>query len=166
MHIIENANKFKVNDDISLGSSKWLNIYNYRNFENNSLQCINQLKENGYKIVATTPHNHHCMIDDLPADSKIALVFGTELTGISDCIRESADVLVKIPMFGFTESFNISVSVAICIHTLVMKMRKESSNWRLTSEQQEEILLSWYRKSIISSDLIEKEYLKIKSQSK
>ena len=111
IHVIENKNKYNINPDVALGSSQWLNITKYNQEENNTLQAIQKLKEKGYRIVATTPHT-----DDVDLDSfdltkgKIALFFGTELKGLSDLMIENADEYLKIPMYGFTESYNISVS--------------------------------------------------------
>jgi tRNA (guanosine-2'-O-)-methyltransferase len=115
IHIIENKNAYTVNKDIAMGSPKWLNLYKYRKEENNSLTCINNLKQKGYRVIATSPNEQVTTIDELPIDKPLALFFGTELTGISETVMEHADEFVKIPMYGFTESFNISVSAALCM---------------------------------------------------
>ena len=158
IHVVENKNAYTVHRDIALGSPKWLNIHKYRKKENNSLYCIEQLKEKGYRIVATTPHERDCSIWDLPVDKPLALVFGTELTGISDTVREHADEFVKIPMFGFTESFNISVSAALCLHTLITKLHQSDAEWHLNEQEKDELLLTWLKNSIRKSDLIEKDF--------
>jgi tRNA (guanosine-2'-O-)-methyltransferase len=158
IHIIENKNAYTVNKDIALGSPKWLTLHKYRKAENNTLECIKQLKEKGYRIVATTPHKNGYNIEDLPVDKPLALMFGTELTGISDTVREQADEYVQIPMFGFTESFNISVSAALCLHTLISKLHKSNAEWHLSDEEKEELTLRWLRKSIPRVELIEKDY--------
>ena len=163
IHIIENKNAYTVNKDIALGAPKWLNLHKYRKEENNSLDCIKKLKEQGYRIVATTPHEKDCNLEDLSVDKPIALFFGTELTGISDTVREHADEYVKIPMYGFTESFNISVSAALCLHTLKEKLHKTSINWHLSDPEKEELLLRWLKNSIPKVELIEKDYLAKKS---
>jgi tRNA (guanosine-2'-O-)-methyltransferase len=158
IHVIENKNKYNINPDVALGSPKWLNLIKYNQAENNTLECIKALKSKGYRIIATTPHERDCNIEDLPVDGKLALVFGTELEGISNTIREMADEYVKIPMYGFTESFNISVSAAICLHTSVMKLHASNMDWRLTEEERNEVLLGWLRNSINRSALLEKEF--------
>jgi len=163
IHIIETKNAYTVNKDIALGSAKWLSLVKYRKGENNSLDCIKALKAKGYRIVATTPHERDCNIDELPIDKPLALFFGTELTGISDTVREHADEFVKIPMYGFTESFNISVCAALCMHTLKEKLHKSTVNWKLPEAEREELLLKWLRNTIPSADLIEKDYLAKKS---
>ncbi|MBA3971568.1 MAG: RNA methyltransferase [Bacteroidetes bacterium] len=159
IHIIENKNAYTVNKDIALGAPKWLDLHKYRKAENNSLECILKLKEQGYRIVATTPHEKDCDLADLSIDKPLALFFGTELTGISDTVREHADEYVKIPMYGFTESFNISVSAALCLHTLKEKLHHSTVDWHLNEEEKEELLLKWLRNSIPKVELIEKDYI-------
>jgi tRNA (guanosine-2'-O-)-methyltransferase len=163
IHIIENKNAYTVNKDIALGAPKWLNLHKYRKEENNSLDCIKKLKEQGYRIVATTPHEKDCSLENLSVDKPLALFFGTELTGISDTVREHADEYVKIPMYGFTESFNISVSAALCLHSLKEKLHKTAINWQLNDTEKEELLLHWLKNSIPKVELIEKDYLTKKS---
>ena len=162
IHIIENKNQYTVNQDIALGSSKWLTQIKYADQGNNTLACINNLKKNGYKIIATSPHKNDCIIQDLDISTRTALVFGTELHGISEEVTKHADGFVKIPMFGFTESFNISVSAALCLHTLVHKLHQSGIEWQLTDAEKEQVMLDWLRTSIQKSDLIEEEFFKKK----
>lgn len=163
VHIIENKNQYSVNEDIALGSSKWLNLVKYKTHPNNTLACISDLKKRGYKIIATSPHKNDCIIQDLDITSKTALVFGTELKGISEEVIQHADGFVKIPMFGFTESFNISVSAALCLHTLVHKLHQSGIQWQLSGEEKEQVMIEWLRNSINRSDLIEEEFYKKKN---
>lgn len=158
IHIIENKNAYTVNKDIAMGSPKWLNLHKYRKEENNTLTCINELKEKGYRIVATSPHKNDCLLDDLSIDKPFALFFGTELTGISETVYEHADEFVRIPMYGFTESFNISVSAALCLNTLSEKLHQSANNWQLNNIEKEVLLLDWLRKSIPKVELIEKDF--------
>ena len=158
IHIVENKNVYTVNKDIALGSPKWLNIHKYSQAENNTKLCIDQLKAKGYQIIATSPHKNGCTIEEFSIDKPTALIFGTELTGISDTIKENADAFVQIPMFGFTESFNISVSVALCLHTLTAKLHQSSVNWKLNDAEKDELLLVWLRNTIRKVELIEKDF--------
>jgi len=162
VHIVENRNKYSVNQDIALGSSKWLTQIKYKDYANNTLECFKKLKQQGYKIIATSPIQNNNLIDELEVKEKTALVFGTELTGISKEVTDNADGFVSIPMFGFTESFNISVSAAICLHTLINKIHRSSFQWRLLPEEQDQVILQWLRNSIQKSELIELEYYKRK----
>jgi len=161
MHIIENGNEYAVNPDIALGSSKWVNIIKYNQLNENTLVCYQELRKNGYRIVATTPHMGSKMLDDfnLP-DGKIALVFGTELEGLSVFALENADEHLRIQMFGFTESFNVSVSASIILYKLTSELRKSGINWELTNDEKQEILLQWLRQSVRRSKKLEIEFLK------
>jgi len=160
VHIIENKNKYQVNPDVALGSSKWLTLNKYNEKENNTSGCIRHLKKNGYKIYATSSHNNDISIDQVPLDEKIALFFGTELHGISQDVINEADGFVKIPMFGFTESFNISVSAAICLFSLTSRLRKSNAEWQLNNKDKIEIKLQWLKNSIKNAEAIEDNFKK------
>lgn len=158
IHIIENKNAYTVNKDIAMGAPKWLNLHKYRNSENNTLEAIKNLKAKGYRIVATSPNKNDVTIENLSVEKPLALFFGTELTGISETVLEHADEFVKIPMFGFTESFNISVSAALCIHSLTSDLHKSDIDWHISTAEKDELLLTWLRKSIRKVELIEKDF--------
>jgi tRNA (guanosine-2'-O-)-methyltransferase len=161
VNVIENRNTFNVNNEVALGSSKWLSIRKFSETNNNSLNAVKTLKNEGYRIIATSPHKNDKTLEDFDLrKGKAALVFGSELPGISDTIMKEADEFVKIPMFGFTESFNISVSAAIILHHLTGKLRNDTViNWQLTSVEKEKIMLEWLRNSIKRSALLEQRFL-------
>jgi tRNA (guanosine-2'-O-)-methyltransferase len=160
VHIIENTNKFSTHPDIALGSDKWLTLVKYSHSTNNSLDAINDLREKGYRIVATTPHHNDTLLEEFNLDTgKVALFFGTELQGLSGYVLKEADEYLKIPMFGFTESFNISVTAALILHTLTTKLRSSAIQWKLTQHEKQEVKLAWLKKSIKNADLIEKQFL-------
>ncbi len=160
VHIIENANTYEVNKDVALGSSKWLNLIKYNETEYNTLNAFDKLKKDGYRIVATMPHTNDQVLDELPLDGKIALVFGTELNGLTPQAIEAADEYVKIPMYGFTESFNISVCAALCLFNLSERLRKSEIDWQLREEEKIDVMLNWVRQVIKKVDLIEQNFLK------
>lgn len=160
VHIIENNNRYEINPDVALGSSKWLNLIKYNELENNTLSAFEKLHEQKYKIIATTPHENDFSLSDIPLDNKIALVFGTELTGLSKTAIDHADAFLRIPMYGFTESYNVSVSAALSLFTLTEKLRASGIEWRLSDEEKIDIELDWTRRSISRSEIIEKEFLK------
>jgi tRNA (guanosine-2'-O-)-methyltransferase len=160
VHIIENNNQYDVNPDVALGASKWLNLFKYNETEQNTLLTFEKLRKQGYRIVASTPHKNDQDLESIPLDGKMAIVFGTELNGLSDIAIENADEFLKIPMFGFTESYNISVSAALILFTLTNRLRNSSTNWSLSEDEKQEILLEWSRRSIKRSDIIENQFLK------
>ncbi len=159
IHIIENQNEYQVNPDVALGSSKWVNLHKYNSQTNNTLEAINTLKNKGYRIVATTPHTNDVNLEEFDLEKgKIALLFGSELPGLSDLALQNADEFVKIPMYGFTESFNISVSAAITMHHLIWKLHNSKIKWQLLENEKDEILLEWLRRSIKKSEMLEKRF--------
>ena len=162
IHIIENKNKYVIDESVSLGSGKWVNIIQHNKKKNNTFNCIKYLKNEGYQIIATTPHKSDITLNDFDTkNNKIALLLGTELTGLSKEALSLADKKMKINMYGFTESLNISVSAAICCHHLSNKLRKHD-DWKLREDEKLDILLDWLRNTIKSSKQIEEKFLKKK----
>ena len=157
VHIIENRNEYTLNPDVALGSYKWLSMYKYNDTENNTKAAFDHLRSQGYQIVATTPHINDVDLVDLDISKKTALVFGTEMQGLSDYAIKNADVHMKIPMYGFTESFNISVSAAMCMHHLSEKMRNSDVLWQLQEDEKIQVLLDWTRSVVKSASDIEKQ---------
>jgi tRNA (guanosine-2'-O-)-methyltransferase len=158
LHVIEKDNTYKIQRDIALGAGRWVDMYNYDDSENVTKDCLNDLKSKGYKIVATTPHTDSQTIYDLDLTQPIALVFGTERRGISEEVVEMADEFVKVPMYGFTESFNISVSVAIVLNTLRQRLEQSDLNWKLSDEEQTLLKINWCSKILNGGDLLEKKF--------
>jgi tRNA (guanosine-2'-O-)-methyltransferase len=158
IHFIENRNKYKISEDVSMGSTQWLTLNRYQKFENNTRECITQLKNKGYRIVATSLNERSVTLDQLNVDKPIALIFGTELTGISEDVQEMADEFVYLPMFGFTESFNISVCAALCMHELSTKIRAQVPDYKLTDAERKEIYLEWLKVSVKKHELMIKEF--------
>ncbi|MDR0661289.1 MAG: RNA methyltransferase [Prevotellaceae bacterium] len=159
IHIIEDKNKYQLNPMVTRGSSKWLDLHKYNKGENLSIDVINSLREKGYRIVATSPHIGDTSLEDFDlSKGKAALIFGTELTGISQIVEENADEFLKIPMYGFVESLNISVSAAVILHYLTLKLRNTNISWRLGKEEQESLLLQWLKLTIRESEKIIQRY--------
>lgn len=160
IHIIENRYTYTVNPDVALGSTKWLNLNKYSQEDNNTIQCYDAIRKKGYRIVATSPHDGGTILDNLDLGGKLALVFGTELEGLSETAITHADEFVKIPMFGFTESFNISVSAAIILHHLTEKLRASELSWHLSEIEKVDTRLAWVRSVIKHPEIYEKKFMK------
>ena len=126
----------------------------------NTKETISKLKKDGYQIIVTTPHAKKNTLFDVDISKKIALLFGSEGNGCSETALNLADEQIKIPLYGFSESFNISVSVALCLQHLTYKLRDSNLNWKLKTNEKEEIMINWLKRSIRSSEKIEREFLK------
>ncbi|HEX7412766.1 MAG TPA: RNA methyltransferase, partial [Bacteroidia bacterium] len=155
VHFIETRNMYKVSDEVALGASQWLTIHRHKNTKD----TLTELKQQGFKIVATTPHKSDKTIYDYDVAQKFALIFGTEKEGISKDIIDMADAFVKIPMYGFTESFNISVCAAMCMNEFSNKIRQQVPNPYLSTEEKQPIYMQWLLQSIKKSHLIVKDFV-------
>lgn len=144
VHIIEDVNQFQPNEEVSLGSNQWLSISRYKKTED----CLKTLHDSGYRILATSPRQHSKPLHEVEIDQKTAIIFGAEQVGVSDEVISTADELIHIPMYGFTESFNISVSAGLCLQQFTTKLRQDNLAWQLPPSEQEELLESWVRLSL------------------
>ena len=147
-YIVENRNTFEIHKDISMGADKWLTLHHYPHAEHNMRQCIDDLHAQGYYVVATLPDEKRTTINDLPLDRKTAFLFGTELTGLSEEAVQCADCAALIPMYGFTESFNISNSAAIILSHFTERLRHSDIDWRLSQEEHDALYFEWLQKSL------------------
>lgn len=154
LNVIEEKFGKRIDDQIALGAQKWVDIIRHQNSKN----CMKALKEQGYQIIATTPHENATLLEDFDISKPSALFFGTEKTGLSKEVMQNADGFLKIPMVGFTESLNISVSAAIILQNLMTRLRKSNYKWQLTEKDFFEKRLDWTKKSIKDIDFIEQRY--------
>jgi tRNA (guanosine-2'-O-)-methyltransferase len=127
LYVIEDRNKHKTNRDVVKGSSKWIDLKHYQN-KNGRNNCIKDLKEQNYKVVAMTLSEDSIPMEELPVNEKLALCFGCEETGLDAEIENNADYKVQIPITGFTQSYNISVSAGISLYYLMNKIKDTDQN--------------------------------------
>ncbi|WP_430425431.1 TrmH family RNA methyltransferase [Maribacter litoralis] len=153
-HLIEGKYGKRLDEEIAMGAQKWVDIERYQNSET----AIETLRNNGYKIVATSPHADSSLLQDFKLDGKTALFFGTEKKGLSEYVLDNSDAFLKIPMVGFTESLNISVSAAIILQQLTTQLKTSNIDWKLTETEMLERRLDWTKKSIKSIDDILERY--------
>ncbi len=159
VHIIENRNEYNLNPAVDRGASHWLTLHRYREEAiDNSTRALAALKEGDYRLFAMTPHRDDLQLEEVPVDRPLAVLFGTEETGLSARVLEAADAYVRIPMYGFTESFNLSVSAALTLRELSIKMRLQEVPWSLSKDEKDALLLDWYRHSIRGVELLEERY--------
>lgn len=154
-HLIESRYGKRLDKNIAMGAEKWVDVHRH----GNTKDCMKLLRNKGYLIIATSPHHDYSLLGDFKLDKKIALFFGTEKAGLSAEVMNNADGFLKIPMMGFTESLNISVSAAIIIQQLTSRLHKSKISWELTKEEQSEIKLEWTKKSITSVEAIIERYI-------
>jgi tRNA (guanosine-2'-O-)-methyltransferase len=158
LHVIEKDNQYQIQRDIALGSGRWVDIHNYSDEVGPTEKCIRSLKNQGYQIVATTPHTDAYTVHDLPIDKPLAFFFGTERKGLSEEMMQAADLHVRIPMYGFTESFNISVSVAVLLQTIRQRLEVSQHTWKLSEAEQIALKIQWCEKILNGGEALSKEF--------
>ncbi|MDF1811056.1 MAG: RNA methyltransferase [Verrucomicrobiales bacterium] len=161
LYIVENRNSYQPNNGVSMGSAKWLSLHRYRE----TASAVATLRNQGYRIVATTPNYEGYDPVSLPLDQPVALLFGTEERGLTEKAIQSADDYLCLPMYGFTQSYNISVTVAITLYRLVERLRDSEIHWQLEEADKTKILLEWYRRIVRRHDLLEEEFWKEKENT-
>lgn len=168
---IENRHKLKISHNVDMGSSKWLDVERFvspraRRFRvneprehlmseasrENTEKALASVKARGYKLVAATLREGAGRIEDIPLKDPIALMIGTELSGLSDICHVAADYSFSLPMMGFCQSLNLSVFSAICLNSLTSRLRDECDDWRLSLAERRELLLTWLKKCVPFSE--------------
>ncbi len=164
--IIENKYICRTSNSVDMGTAKWLTIHKYTCDEailpkngisnkhivsqaanENTIRALDDLKKRGYFLAASTLRKGAGTIDDIPVDRPIALMLGTELTGLSDAAHEKADYLFTMPMLGFAQSFNLSVFSAICLQNLSKRIRALDDSWKLTESEKKSLYQNWRGRS-------------------
>lgn len=154
VHIVEERNSKRIDREIAMGSQKWVDLKRFHTVKD----CIKSLKADGYQIVATTPHENDQLLADFDIHKKSCFFFGRETEGLSEDALDAADCYLKIPMVGFTESLNISVSAAIILQHVTNKLRQSDVDWQLSEQEQLEKRLDWISKTLKSYDGIVARY--------
>lgn len=160
LHVIANHNEYELSKDVAMGAEKWVDMHSYSKKENNTQDCIDELKSQGFQIVATTPHTDDVLLPDFDVTKKSAFFFGTEISGLSDIVLDQADAFVRIPMYGFTESYNISVSAALVLHDVVNRLKKSEVDWALSEQDLMDKRIDWAVKSLKSGPQVLEQLLK------
>ena len=154
VHIVESRNDYRPNNNVAMGSSKWLTLHRYHRPES----ALETLKARGYRLIATSPNEDGYDLSTLPIDQPVALLFGSEHQGLSPSTMAAAEGTLRIPMYGFTESFNISVTLALAISRLVDRLRSSGMAWQLSDEEKKELTLRFYRRIVTRHDLLEEKF--------
>nr|WP_317165744.1 RNA methyltransferase [Wenyingzhuangia aestuarii] len=160
IYTIENKYSAYISNGVGKGAQKWVDFHRFKARENNTQDCVDALKAKGYQIIVTTPHEDSSFVSDFDITKKSAFVFGVEGAGASDLIMSKADGYLKIPMYGFTESLNVSVAAAITLQNTTDRLHKSDIDWQFSDQEKEETYVSWLEKSIGSVKQIKERYYK------
>lgn len=151
------ASQGRLNSDVAKGASCWTDIHHMTRAPIS--EALSELKAKGYRIVAAMPAPGASSLYNLDLKKgKIAVAMGNESDGTGKEVKDLADEFMTIPMYGFTESFNVSVSAAIILSELTKRLRASEIEWRLPENELTELRYRWIRRCIKQGDKIEAEY--------
>ena len=160
LHVIENHHEYRLNPAVVQGASKWIDLIKHNQAEqDNTRACIEQLKQRGYRIIAMAPGQAGKTVEQLDINNKLALCFGSEEPGLSANLQALADETVRIPIHGFTQSYNLSVSAGISLYTLGTNLRNSSVNWQLDERDATDLFIKWLAQSTPSGEPLLENYL-------
>ncbi|MDR0544351.1 MAG: RNA methyltransferase [Odoribacteraceae bacterium] len=155
VHVVEGKYPFREDPGVSMGAGAWLSVHRYSREEGGVVRAAEVLRGEGFRIVAATPGERESMVDDLDARrGKVAFLVGTEATGLSAEALALADERVKVPVYGFMESYNAGVCAALLLYSVVQRARRDGVAWRLGERERQEVLLAWYKRAVRDSDAI------------
>lgn len=153
---MESEHEFNPNLRVTKGAETWVEVEKLPH----NMDSLREIKNRGYKILAVSPENNATMLSDYDLKEPVALVFGTEAAGVSEEILDFADETLAIPMYGFTQSFNVSVAAAICVYELKQKLLRSNLDYKLSEEKLWEMKVRWAMNSIKSGEQILAKYLR------
>jgi tRNA (guanosine-2'-O-)-methyltransferase len=153
--VIENEHPWTINRKIAKGALDWLHIQRHQAVE----EVLLDLKKKGFQIVVTDFSPEAISIHDFVPEKPVALVMGTELSGISSIVKEMADVAVVIPMTGFSKSLNVSVAAGIALSHLTPHTQQLCSAFPFDEDEKYDALIQWACHSIYWSDTLVREFM-------
>ena len=154
LHVIEHNNRFEINDSVAVGSGKWVTVRRHVDPEGNATKrCLQDLKDRGYRIAALTLQESAEPLKNVSLDQKLALCLGTEEEGLSETAHELSDLFVQLPMHGFNQSFNVSVTGALALYELIGRLHTLDLDWHLTEEEKDDLRYDWYCKTVPEAEL-------------
>ena len=155
VYIVKGQNPFKPNKAITRGSHKWLTLKKF----DKTVDAIGELHKNGYKVLVAEPDEKYPSLEEMEFNEKTAFLFGQEGYGVSEEAHKYVDGVFYIPIRGFIESFNVSVSVSLTVYFLRLYLEKTLPEdiWLLSDKEREELLDFWLLNNTYIKKVIEKE---------
>ncbi len=164
VHLISQQYEIRLAEAISKGSTNWVTLHRYQDREADNFQtCLETLRSCDYELVVAHPEGDIALPDLKYQGKPMALLMGSEWEGVSDIALKSAGKKVRIPQYGFTQSFNVSVAAALILQQMNASLRNSEFDWQLSNEEREELELEWTMKRLGDSawplrEKIEKEW--------
>jgi len=142
VHVLTTVESFSLSRKVAQGSERWVDVVEHR--EPSSL--VRALRAADYRLVVTHPEGERTL-DELPSLGRVALLLGNEHDGVSAELAEAADLRLAIPMRGFVESLNMSVSAALTVQAATAGRSGD-----LSPDHAQNVYARWLRSSVPRAD--------------
>jgi tRNA (guanosine-2'-O-)-methyltransferase len=140
LHVIEPEERFSAAGGVTRGAHRWIELRRWRS----ASDAIGALRGRGFRVFATLPGAPHS-IDDVDVTTPLAVAFGNEHAGLTREAIDACDGALGVPMFGFTESFNLSVTVALAMSRIAARRRAQiGALGDLDDQRRRELRARWF----------------------
>lgn len=143
VHVIAGTD-YRAVHGIARAADRWLTVHRHRD----TAACVAHLREAGYTIVGTRPAGDAVPFTELALPSRLCVLMGREHDGLSAAAQTQCDAFVTIPMFGFTQSLNISCALAILLQHFAAAYRRSGRDVGLPAATQAELLRAWCERDL------------------
>jgi tRNA (guanosine-2'-O-)-methyltransferase len=123
IHVVEQPNRWEKNAAIAKGADRWIEVVRHQGLA----RCLGDLSARGFQLFAADVGPGCVPVHDIDVARPVALVFGSERDGLSRRALALTDARFTVPMFGFVESFNVSVSAALALYDVSTRRRAASA---------------------------------------
>jgi tRNA (guanosine-2'-O-)-methyltransferase len=145
VNLIYNQESFpRIGKKSSASAFKWVEKEKYKSVE----ECYNDLRQDGYKIFASSLTDHPKNLYELDLTQKVAIVVGNEHRGVSDSAANLADEVFLIPQFGMVQSLNVSVATAVILYEAMRQRIKKGmyNKSELDKKTLDQLIDNWCEK--------------------
>ena len=150
LHVVAASAGFAAVKGITLGAHQWIDVHGWARAED----AVAALHARGVRVYAAMP-GASASIDDADVTAPVAVMFGNEHAGLSDAAVRACDATVAVPMFGFTESFNLSVTVALAASRLAARRRAHlGATGDLDDARRIRLRARWLAASVRAAELV------------
>lgn len=140
LHVIEPEGRFSAAKGVTMGAHRWIDMHRWSVAED----AVRALHGRGFRVVATTPAAV-VSVEDVDVSTPIAVMFGNEHDGLTQAAIAACDGAITVPMFGFTESYNLSVTVGLAMSRIAARRRAYiTAPGDLTADRRAHLRARWF----------------------
>jgi tRNA (guanosine-2'-O-)-methyltransferase len=150
LHVVEKSERFSASKGVTRGAHQWIQLHRWATASG----AAAALHAQGFRVYATRP-DASVSIEEVDVTTPLVVLFGNEHAGVSGTALSVCDGALAVPMFGFTESYNLSVTVALAMSRVAARRRAYiRSNGDLDEARRSHLRARWYALGIRSVEQV------------